>query len=567
MEPVVLERKKARAVRGLRRAAGRTVLGLDARLPLLDVAKGGVRKAFPDHWAFLLGEIALYSLVVLLLTGTYLTFFFDPSMREVTYKGSYGPLGGVPVSSAYASTLRISFDVRGGLLIRQMHHWAALVFVAAIGVHLLRVFFTGAFRKPREVNWTVGVTMLLLALVEGFAGYSLPDDLLSGTGLRTAQGIMLSLPVVGTYLSLFVFGGEFPGEDIVSRLYPVHILLVPGLLLALVSLHLLLVVHLKHTQWAVPGSSGRNVVGKPFFAQYTAKSAGLFFMVAGVLSALGALAQINPVWAYGPYRPDLVSTGSQPDWYVGFLEGALRLMPGFETRLWGHTLNWNPLIAGVVLPGVLFAGLYGYPFFERWITPEGGEQHLCDRPRHRPARTALGVAVLTAYTVLLVAGAQDIVAFVFEVPLPAVTWSLRCAVLVVPPAAFWLTRRICLALQEEDVKALKSGLPTDEVRQSVEGAFHPAHRPPTGAERYVRSVHRVPAPVRVPQPGRTTAERRTAGERRPAVRGFAERLRQGLSHWYYRDQLAPPLTETQRRRVAAVLAGPDGEGAGAGGEH
>ncbi|MEV6733234.1 MULTISPECIES: ubiquinol-cytochrome c reductase cytochrome b subunit [unclassified Streptomyces] len=564
---MVLERKKARAVRVLRRSAGRTVLSLDARLPLLDVAKGGVRKAFPDHWAFLLGEIALYSLVVLLVTGTYLTFFFDPSMREVTYKGSYGPLSGVPVSSAYASTLRISFDVRGGLLIRQMHHWAALVFVAAIGVHLLRVFFTGAFRKPREVNWTVGVTMLLLALVEGFAGYSLPDDLLSGTGLRTAQGIMLSLPVAGTYLSLFVFGGEFPGEDIVSRLYPVHILLVPGLLVALVSLHLLLVVHLKHTQWAVPGSSGRNVVGKPFFAQYTAKSAGLFFMVAGVLSALGALAQINPVWAYGPYRPDLVSTGSQPDWYVGFLEGALRLMPAFETRLWGHTLNWNPLIAGVVLPGLLFAGLYGYPFFERWITPEGGEQHLCDRPRHRSARTALGVAVLAAYTILLVAGAQDIVAFVFEVPLQAITWSLRCAVLVVPPAAFWLTRRICLALQEEDVKALKSGLPTDEVHQSVEGAFHPTHRPPTGAERYVRAVHRVPAPVPVPQPGRTAAERRTAGEGRPAVRGFAERLRQGLSHWYYRDQLVPPLTETQRRRVAAVLAGPDGEGAGAGGEH
>nr|WP_078987726.1 cytochrome b N-terminal domain-containing protein [Streptomyces sp. XY332] len=545
----------------MRRSARRTVFGLDARLPLLDVAKGGVRKAFPDHWAFLLGEIALYSLVVLLLTGTYLTFFFDPSMREVTYQGSYVPLNGLPVSSAYASTLRISFDVRGGLLIRQMHHWAALVFVAAIGVHLLRVFFTGAFRRPREVNWVVGVTMLLLTLVEGFAGYSLPDDLLSGTGLRTAQGIMLSLPVVGTYLSLFVFGGEFPAEDIVSRLYPVHILLVPGLLVALVSLHLLLVVHLKHTQWAVPGSSGRNVLGKPFFAQYTAKSAGLFFMVAGLLSALAALAQINPVWAYGPYRPDLVSTGSQPDWYVGFLEGALRLMPGFETRLGGHTLTWNPLIAGVVLPGLLFAGLYGYPFFERWITPEGGEQHLCDRPRHRPARTALGVAVLAAYTILLLAGAQDIIAFITEIPVAAITWALRCALLVVPAASFWLTRRICLALQEEDVRALKSGLATDDVRQSVEGGFHPAHRPPTGAERYVRSVHRVPAPVRVALPGRT------AGERRPAVRGLAERLRRGLSHWYYRDQLVPPLTEAQRIRVAAVLAGPDTEETGPAAEH
>ncbi|WP_327280261.1 MULTISPECIES: cytochrome bc1 complex cytochrome b subunit [unclassified Streptomyces] len=547
---MVLKRKKARAVRLARRSARRTVRGLDDRLPLLEAAKAGLRKAFPDHWAFLLGEIALYSLVVLLLTGTYLTFFFEPSMREVTYEGSYGPLSGLRVSSAYASTLRISFDVRGGLLIRQMHHWAALVFVAAIGVHMLRVFLTGAFRKPREANWLVGVTMLLLALVEGFAGYSLPDDLLSGTGLRTAQGIMLSLPVVGTYASLLVFGGEFPGQDIVPRLYPVHILLVPGLLVALVSLHLMLVVHLKHTQWAVPGSSGRNVLGKPFFPQYMAKSAGLLFMVGGLFGVLGALAQINPVWAYGPYRPDVVSIGSQPDWYVGFLEGALRLMPGFETRLWGHTLMWNPLVAGIVLPGLLFAGLYAYPFFERWITPGGGEQHLCDRPRHRPARTALGVAVLAGYAVLLLAGAQDVIAFVFEVPLPALTWALRCALVVGPPASFWLTRRICLALQHQDAEELESGQPTDEVRQSVEGGYHPAHRPVARSERYVRTVHSLPAPVRVP----------------PPARGWTDRLRRGLSRWYYRDQPQSPLDGAQRRRVAAVLAGPDAAGAGDAGD-
>ncbi|CAM5483000.1 Cytochrome b6 [Streptomyces avidinii] len=402
-----------------------------------------MRKAFPDHWSFLLGEIALYSLLVLLLTGTWLTFFFQPSMQDTVYAGPYAPLRGQQVSEAFASTLRLSFEVRGGLLIRQMHHWAALLFVFAIGAHLLRVFLTGAFRRPREANWVVGVTMLLLALVEGFAGYSLPDDLLSGTGLRTAQGIMLSVPVAGTYLSFFAFGGEYPGQDIVARLYPVHILLVPGLLVGLVSLHLLLVVHLKHTQWAGPGRTGRNVVGKPLFPHYTAKSAGLFFLTSAVLAALGALAQINPVWAYGPYRTDVVSTGAQPDWYVGFLEGALRLMPGVETRLWGHALMWNPLVPGVLLPGLLFAGLYGYPFFERWITGSHGERHVCDRPRNRPARTALGVAVLTSYVVLLLAGAQDIIAFITEISVQALTWTLRCAVVLLPPLAFWLTRRLC----------------------------------------------------------------------------------------------------------------------------
>ncbi|HEY9440887.1 MAG TPA: cytochrome b, partial [Streptomyces sp.] len=313
-------KKKARPEAGVRHAAESTAEAVDARLPFIGAARSLTRKAFPDHWSFLLGEIALYSFVVLILTGIYLTLFFQPSMTETVYDGSYGPLQGVRTSQAYASTLRISFDVRGGLLMRQVHHWAALVFLAAIGAHMLRIFFTGAFRRPREVNWMVGVTMFLLALLEGFAGYSLPDDLLSGTGLRTAQGIMLSIPVAGTYLSFFVFGGEFPGDDIVSRLYPVHILLVPGLLIGLVTLHLLLIVHLKHTQWAGPGRTGRNAVGKPFFPHYLAKSGGLFFLVFGVLTVLGAVAQINPVWDYGPYRTDQVSTDAQPDWYVGFLE-------------------------------------------------------------------------------------------------------------------------------------------------------------------------------------------------------------------------------------------------------
>src|SRR5262245_37006433 len=188
---------------------------VDARLPARDGAGRLLRKSFPDHWSFLLGELALYSLIVLLLTGVWLTFFFRPDMGEVVYDGSYAPLRGVAMSSAFASTLDISFDVRGGLLMRQAHHWAALVFVAAIGLHLLLVFFTGAFRRPRELNWGIGVTLFVIALAEGFAGYSLPDDLLSGTGMRIAQGIMLSVPVAGTYVSMFVFGAEFPGHDVV----------------------------------------------------------------------------------------------------------------------------------------------------------------------------------------------------------------------------------------------------------------------------------------------------------------------------------------------------------------
>ncbi|WP_405565233.1 cytochrome bc complex cytochrome b subunit [Streptomyces sp. NBC_01180] len=507
-----------------------------------------LRKIFPDHWSFLLGELALYSFIVLIVTGVYLTLFFDPSMTETVYHGSYRPLDGLLTSQAYASTLDISFGVRGGLLARQIHHWAADVFVAAIGVHMLRIFFTGSFRRPREVNWVVGVTLFLLAMLEGFAGYSLPDDLLSGTGLRTAQGIVLSIPVVGTYLSFFLFGGEFPGERIVPRLYVTHILLVPGLLFALITVHLTLVVYLKHTQWAGPGRTGRNVVGKPLFPQYAAKSTGLFFLVFSVLAFLGALAQINPIWSYGPYRPDQVSTGSQPDWYVGFLEGALRLMPGTETRLWGHTLMWNPLVPGIVLPGLLFLILYAYPFFERWITVGSGEHHLCDRPHDQPVRTGLGAAAVSCYAVLLLAGAQDVLSYLSHTPVHAVTWGLRVAFVVVPVLTFWLTKRLCLGAQARKRERLTEGEATGEVRQSVAGGYHPEHQAVTRVERYEMLLRDVPLPMAAPiRPDCSRARR------------VVHRARSGLSYWYYGDRVDYPATAGERQKIASVTAGPQRE--------
>ncbi|MGW0712703.1 cytochrome bc1 complex cytochrome b subunit [Streptomyces sp. NPDC002643] len=497
-------------------AADRTVWASDGRLPVSE-AGGLLRKAFPGHWSFYLGELALYSLVVLILTGIYLTLFFKPSMAEVVYDGSYVPLDGVRMSEAFASTVDISFDVRGGLLIRQLHHWAAVVFVAAIGVHMLRIFFTGAFRKPREGNWVIGVTLFVLAIAEGFAGYSLPDDLLSGTGLRIAQGIMLSIPVVGTYVAMFAFDGEFPGEEIISRLYGLHILLLPGLLLALVTVHLILVFYLKHTQWAGPGRTNRNVVGKPMVPQFAASSSGLFFIVFGVLTLLAGVAQINPVWLYGPYRPDVVSTGSQPDWYVGFLEGALRLIPPWETVIAGHTLMWNVLLPAVVLPGALFAVLYAYPFIEAWVTGDRHEHHLCDRPRDRPVRTGFGVAGIVFYGVLLLAGANDIVSLTFQVSLDALTWVLRVAVIVLPVLAFLVTKRVCVALRAVEHERLAEGVETGDVRQTIEGGYMEIRRPVGAEERLV--LTRGSLPVSPPEEPEASA-------------GRAARLRATLHSWY-----------------------------------
>lgn len=524
---------KARLRRRAGRAAEETADALDARLPLMEGAKALLRKAFPDHWSFLLGELALYSFVVLVVTGVFLTLFFKPGMSELVYHGSYAPLRGQRMTEAYASTLDISFDIRGGLLIRQIHHWGALLFVSSIGAHLLRIFFTGAFRRPREVNWSIGVTLFLLAMLEGFAGYSLPDDLLSGTGLRTAEGIVLSIPLVGTYLQFFLFGGEFPGHEIIPRLYATHILLIPGLLLALVGAHLVLVVYLKHTQWAKRGRTNANVLGQPMFPQFTAKSTGLMLMVSGVLALLAAVAQINPVWMYGPYRPDQASTDAQPDWYVGFLEGAIRLMPGTETRLWGHTVQWNPLLPAVVLPAVLFLVLYAYPFFERWVTGDRREHHLCDRPRNRPVRTGLGVAAVAWYAVLLGAGGQDVIAYSVHVSVNAVDWLFRVLFFVLPVAAFWVTKRTCLALQAHERELLEEGEETGFVTQSVQGGFEQGRKPLPPDRRHVVLARDIPAPG-----------------------SGGGRLRSALSTWYYGDRVQLPVTPDQQQPIAAVTAEP-----------
>lgn len=372
----------------------------DSRLGIYSLAKSNMRKIFPDHWSFMLGEVCLYSFIIIILTGIYLTLFFHPSMNEVVYHGSYIPLQGIRMSEAFSSTLDISFDVRGGLLVRQIHHWSALVFIAAMLLHTMRVFFNGSYRKPREANWIFGFLLLVLGMFTGFTGYSLPDDLLSGTGVRFMEGAVLSVPIVGTYLSMFLFGGEFPGGDFVARFYSIHILLLPGIMLGLLTVHMILVFYHKHTQYSGPGRREENVVGSPLLPIYVAKAGGFFFLVFGVLSIIAAVATINPIWAIGPYRPDQVSTGAQPDWYMGFSEGLIRIMPGWEVNFAGHTLVLGVFIPLILFPMVLMI-IALYPFIESWATPDTREHHLTERPRNAPVRTGLGVAWIALYLVLL----------------------------------------------------------------------------------------------------------------------------------------------------------------------
>ena len=455
----------------LEKSVDGTATWVDDRLSSSSFVRRSLNKVFPDHWSFMLGEIALYSFIILLLTGTYLTLFYDPSVREVIYNGSYIPLRGIPMSQAYATTLNISFDVRGGLIMRQIHHWAALLFMASIVVHLARVFFTGAFRKPRELNWIIGVGLLVLGILEGFAGYSLPDDLLSGTGLRIAYSIAESIPVVGTWVVFLLFGGEFPGEVIISRLYALHILLIPGAILGLITFHMMLIWFQKHTQFAGPGRTETNVVGSRFYPAYAAKAGGFFFLVFAVLAALGGLAQINPIWLFGPYDASQVSAGSQPDWYVGFLDGSTRLMPNWEFRGLGHTIPFNVLIPTQVLPGILFALLAVYPWLEARFAGDKEYHNLLDRPREKPVRTGLGVMALAFYVVLLIAGGNDIIASVFHISVNSMTYFLRVAIFVVPPLAYLVTKRICFSLQRSDADLLHHVIESGTVLRLPSGEF------------------------------------------------------------------------------------------------
>ncbi len=505
---------------------------LDQRTGVGKAIKGFARKIFPDHWSFLLGEIALYSFVILIISGIFLTMFFVPSMGLVIYEGPLAAMNGVEMSEAYASTLHLSFEVTGGLLMRQIHHWAALLFVAAIVTHMMRVFFTGAFRKPREINWVVGFVLLILGLGAGFTGYSLPDDVLSGNGLRITDGVVKSIPVIGSYMSYFVFGGEFPGEHIIPRLFTLHILVIPGLILALIGLHLFLVVLHKHTHFPGPGRTQRNVVGFPLFPVYVAKAGGFFFIVFGVLALMAATMTINPVWNYGPYDPSPIGAGAQPDWYIIFLEGSLRLMPGqTEYVIGGYTLSLNVLIPAVVIPGILFTALALYPFIEAFVTRDKREHHLLDRPRNAPVRTATGVAILTAFFILLLAGANDLIATHFAMSLNDITYIFRVLLFLAPVVAFWATKRICLGLQRKDREIVLHGLETGRIVRFAHGEYIEVHRPLDEYERWIRVQHEANRPLEVlPQ----YDER---GVRRKGYR--LDVIRARLSRFFYEDRVEP----------------------------
>ena len=499
---------------------------LDERVGIANVARSFGRKVFPDHWSFMLGEVALYSFVILVISGTFLTFFFQPSMAHAYYDGAYAPLKGAEMSIAYASSLDISFEIRGGLLMRQVHHWAALLFVAAAGLHMLRVFFTGAFRKPRELNWVVGFFLFILGMAAGFTGYSLPDDLLSGNGLRIIDGMIKGIPVIGTSISSGLFGGEFPGTEVVARLYSLHIMIVPALIIVFIALHLMMVVIHKHTHYSGPGRTDDNVVGYPLAPVYVAKAGGFFFIVFGVTMLISATFTINPIWNYGPYDPSPVSAGTQPDWYIGWLDGALRVAPSnWDVNIGGYLYPLGVLIPLVV--SLVFLALVAvYPFIEAWVTGDKREHHVLDRPRNAPVRTGIGAAGVTFYGVLWAAASTDLIATHFHMSLNQVLTAMQVMLIFGPIVAFWVTKRTCLSLQRKDREIVLHGRETGRVLRLPHGEFIEVHEPVDKYElwKLVDFKDYQPTLARPNKKGKITV---------------ASRIRAALSRFYFEDRISP----------------------------
>ena len=448
---------------------------IDSRYTAAAGIRRQINKVFPTHWSFMLGEIALYSFLILLLTGVYLTLFFDPSITKVIYDGAYLPLNGVEMSRAYETALNLSFEVRGGLFIRQMHHWAALMFMVSMTVHMLRIFFTGAFRRPREANWIIGCVLLLLGMAEGFMGYSLPDDLLSGVGLRIMSAIIVGLPIIGTWMHWLIFGGDFPSELMLDRFYIAHVLIIPGVILGLIAAHLALVWYQKHTQFPGPGRAENNVVGVRILPLFGIKAAAFGLITAGVLALMAGLTTINAIWLLGPYNPAQVSAGSQPDIYMLWTDGLARVMPAWELYLGHYTVPGAFWVA--MLAGLMVVLLIAYPFIEAKITGDTAHHNLLQRPRDVPVRTSLGMMGIAFYFLVTLSGGNALFAYHFGVSLNAMTWVGRIGLIVLPPLAYFVTYRICIGLQRSDREVLEHGIETGVIKMMPNGAFVEIHQP------------------------------------------------------------------------------------------
>jgi cytochrome b-561 len=435
---------------------------LDERLDL-DDASSFLGKAFPAEDSFLLGEVALFSFVVLGLTGIFLGFFYEPSTTEATYEGSVAGFQGEELPAAFMSVLQITYDVPFGMFIRRVHHWAAHLFVASLGLHMLRVYFTGAYRNPRELNWVVGVGLAILAMAAAYTGYSLPFDEFAATATGIGYNMAKSIPLIGGALSKIVFGGEFPSSATIPRLYFLHVLVIPLLLAGGLALHMLILIRQKHTEASRSGdvkpASSRSeipaetaadggaeptvdrdddsvVVGLPAFPNQAAVSAVVFFLTLATLSILAGLLPVHNVAEYGPNNPASTPAIIMPDWFLMWLYGFLKLWPTWLSFSVGPVHFSTEFLGGIVVPGLVFLVVFAWPFIDR-----SEPIHFTTDPLDRPWQTGVGVAGVTFIMIASIAGMNNLLADAIGVSTNVLNPVLTLALVAVPLAAFGIVYR------------------------------------------------------------------------------------------------------------------------------
>ncbi len=440
------------------------------------------RRVFPDHWSLMFGQIAVASFLACVLSGLFLLFFYVPSTSAVTYQGPYAPLVGVEMSRAFESTLRVSLEVPAGLLLRQLHHWSSSVMIAALLLHILRVYFTGGFRKPRELQWLILFGVLFAGMGAGLTGHFLPDDMLSGSSLAVLDGLLKGIPVVGTWLSDLFFQGQFPSGAIATA-YPLHVVALPAIIVSLLIVSALLSTRHKPAQFMGSGRMQGNVVGRPF-AVVVVKRGGLFAIVFGALTLIAATVTVNPVWLYGPADPGNASAGSGALWYLAFLDGAQRLVPPGWEFVWLDRTWTVAIVAPVLVSGLFLVSAMLYPFIEARITRDHDDHHLLTRPRAAPTRTGVGVAGIIFYGVLWAAAGSDHLAMQFYLSIEGVVLTLQIALLLGPAVGFVLSRRVCLGLQRKDRDLILHGHETGRIMRRPGGEYVEVHEPLRVHERW-----------------------------------------------------------------------------------
>ncbi|AXG10751.1 cytochrome b [Haloplanus rubicundus] len=397
-------------------------------------------KAFPAEDSFLLGEVALFCFLFLVLSGVFLGFFYEPSTSDVEYDGSVAEYQGEEMPEAFVSVLHITYTVPFGMFIRRLHHWAAHLFVASIGLHMLRVFFTGAYRNPREPNWVVGTGLAVLAMGAAYTGYALPFDEFAATATSIGYNLTVSVPLIGDFLGAIVFGGQFPTSATIPRLYFLHVLVIPAAIAVGLAVHMAILIRQKHTEAPRDGdvrAGGRTVdedddsviVGLPAVPNQTAVSAVVFFLTAATLSALAGFLPVHNVAEYGPNDPAATPELIMPDWFLMWVYGFLKLLPTWLSFSVGPVHVSTEFIGGIVLPGLVFAAVVAWPFVDRTE-----EIHFTADPLDRPLPTAVGVAAVAFIMIASIAGMNNILASqVLGTTTNVVNPILTAALLGVPP--------------------------------------------------------------------------------------------------------------------------------------